>query len=135
MSGRSVWRGVAQMELHPFWVDFDVVDWCQDRGVRVMASSPLARTGEGGGARTRRSTGPLGDRVMHAHLGLHPPAAHPPCYLVPAAPSRPPGSDLLKEPFVIKTASTLGVSPAQVVLRWAVQQVRGPSGLTAPLGY
>lgn len=49
------------------------------------------------------------------------------------APSRPPGNDVLKEPFITKTADALGCTPAQVVLRWLVQQVRTRSSASNAL--
>lgn len=57
-------------------------------------------------------------------IGRPPPR---PCACVCPAPSRPPGNDVLKEPFITKTADALGCTPAQVVLRWLVQQVPTPS--------
>ena len=73
---------VCALEHHPFYRDDDLVTYCQEQGIQLLAHTPLGRP----------------------------------------ARSRPPGTNPLQEPLVDMSAAALECSPAQVVLRWAVQQ-------------
>lgn len=46
---RNTISACVQVEMHPFYVDFDLVEYCQaqdDARLRIVATTPLGRTGE-----------------------------------------------------------------------------------------
>ncbi|WP_218221554.1 aldo/keto reductase [Nesterenkonia sp. Act20] len=65
---------VNQIEMHPYFPNDEVREYCQDHGIAVQAWSPLART------------------------------------------------DQFGEPILAEIADRLGVTPAQVMLRWHLQR-------------
>lgn len=82
---------VNQIEVHPFFVPQEIIDFCTSRGIVVQAYSPLAG---GPGSNAARATNGAADGTRL----------------------------LLGHPAVVKLAAELRRTPAQVVLRWALQR-------------
>ena len=76
---------VNQVEVHPFWRNDKLIEWCAARKIHVTAYSPLGS--------------PDSESLLR----------------------RGPGPKLMEDPTVCAVAEKLGKSPAQVLIRWAIQ--------------
>jgi len=88
---------INQCELHPYLAQKDLLDFCADRGIAMMAYSPL---GSGG-----------------SYSGKSFPAKGTAAFQNPDA-----GTTLLQNAVVGEIAQRLGKTPAQVLVRWNVQR-------------
>lgn len=88
---------VNQVELHPYLTQKDLAAFCDAKGIRMMAYSPLG-SGDSYSGRSfpAKGTGPFEN---------------------PNA-----GSTLLSNEVVQEVAKKVGKSPAQVLIRWSLQQ-------------
>eukprot|EP00930_Biecheleria_cincta_P057869 TRINITY_DN43740_c0_g1_i1.p1 TRINITY_DN43740_c0_g1~~TRINITY_DN43740_c0_g1_i1.p1 ORF type:complete len:674 (+),score=101.55 TRINITY_DN43740_c0_g1_i1:88-2109(+) len=76
---------VNQIEIHPYHAQFQLANFCIQRGIAVMGYSPLGGRGAAG-----KDTGVT--------------------------------DDLLSDPTILEVARAYGKTPAQVILRWALQR-------------
>lgn len=113
LSFAKIVPAVNQVELHPFWRQDDLLKFCHAKGIHMSAHTPLGLPGS-----SLRST------QDHCSSGEHEST-------VALMRSRSGHAPMLKTSVVETIAERVHKTPAQVVLRWAIQ--RGTSVLPRSL--
>eukprot|EP00245_Coleochaete_scutata_P014504 TRINITY_DN61_c0_g1_i1.p1 TRINITY_DN61_c0_g1~~TRINITY_DN61_c0_g1_i1.p1 ORF type:complete len:417 (+),score=64.81 TRINITY_DN61_c0_g1_i1:210-1460(+) len=118
---------VNQVELHPYWRQDELVGYCKDNGIHVTAHTPLGIPGvtsEYGSGSEAGSPRPRSARTSSGRSspGLSDSPSGTFASALLRSKSKSVHGPMLKNSNIADIAERTGKTPAQVILRWAVQR-------------